>query len=97
MRIAAGLVKGVAAIKSGLVVDEHGRKHEINAGTTCWSRASPELRDPVIASYFGLSVASDGFPRSRAVVSGTVVDRALETARSPTRPASSDRPSWYLR
>jgi hypothetical protein len=64
MRIAAGLVDAVTAIKSGIVVDEHGRKHTINAGTTRWSRVSPELRDPVIAAYFGLSVASDGFPRS---------------------------------
>jgi hypothetical protein len=84
MRFRAGLVDTVTAIKSGIVVDEQGRKHTINAGTTRWSRASPELREPEIAAYFGLSVASDGFPRSRAVV-------------PVPRPLSSDRPSWYLR
>jgi hypothetical protein len=67
MRFGAGLVGTVTAVKSGIVVDEHGHKHTINAGMTRWDRASPELNDPVIAAYFGLSVASEGFPRSRAV------------------------------
>jgi hypothetical protein len=84
MRFGAGLVGTVTAIKSGIVIDEHGRKHTINAGTTRWDRASPELNDPVIAAYFGLSIASDGFPRSRAVLPAP-------------RPLSSDRPSWYLK
>jgi hypothetical protein len=34
MRLGAGLVDTVTAIKSGIVVDEQGRRHTINAGTT---------------------------------------------------------------
>jgi hypothetical protein len=67
MRFGAGLVGTVTAIKSGIVVDEYGRKHTITAGRTRWDRGSPELRDPMIAAHFGIT--ADGFPRSRAVVS----------------------------
>lgn len=69
MRFGVGPLKPVTATTSGVVVDEHGRKHTIIAGRTRWDRGSPELRDPLIAAHFGLSIASDGFPRSRAVSS----------------------------
>jgi hypothetical protein len=53
------------AVKSGIVVDEHGRKHEINAGKTGWERSSSELRNPLIAAHFGLSRADAPTPGSR--------------------------------
>lgn len=63
-----GPLDGVTAIRDGIVVDEVGVEHHVKAGRTRWDRSSPELLRRDIASLFGLSVASDGFPRSRAAV-----------------------------
>jgi hypothetical protein len=72
MRIATGLVDPIIATRSGTVVDEHGRRHEISAGTTRWDRSSPELRDPLIAAHFGLSRAAPApFPNWGITAAGS--------------------------